>query len=406
MIIDKKSDIKTGLFLTICPFLLFFCTFNLGGYYKYLSLIIFGISVLYISMYSETIIIRLQDTFVFVLLLTYFIFSLIWGKNETFAIIQYSMFYISGRVLCQISSAKDENNLIKYILLGSIGFSLYAILTVLSSQMTHDKRIPDIWNNQPIATTQYAAWLILLIAFLPYVMNNFRNISIIKKAIIIFTMIGAVGSIFIMASRTGMLIIALAIVMGFYFLLKDKRKTEFLVACVVFCALIIAYVYNLFGLKEWVDNSNLVIRLRSSRVPALQSSRMEYYEYVIKNFFKHIWGGFFFSNEIGASIHNIFLDLYDATGIIPLIALVLVFIKIAQNILFIIKSKNILLPIKIVFICWFSINIIQLLLEPVWSYGYKGYLSFIFFCIGGLESYVYIKKTKRHPLTEQKRPSL
>ena len=86
--------------------------------------------------------------------------------------------------------------------------------------MTHDKRIPDIWNNQPIAATQYAAWLILLIAFLPYVMNNFRNISIIKKAIIIFTMIGAVGSIFIMASRTGMLIIALAIVMGFYFLFK------------------------------------------------------------------------------------------------------------------------------------------------------------------------------------------
>lgn len=176
----------------------------------------------------------------------------------------------------------------------------------------------------------------------------------------------------IVGSRTTMFICGLSIIVGIVILIRNIRKNN--VKKTLLILLLISLIFfviiqaNIFGISDIFNKSYLFSRFNNS-VSAGESifSTQRWGikgEYLV-NALEWPWGGGKIrqmSNNLYA--HDIFLDTLSEGGIICLILLISYFVFFIKNILRFIRANN-TLEIKLLFIPYIVIVLIQMFLEPV-----------------------------------------
>ena len=152
--------------------------------------------------------------------------------------------------------------------------------------------------------------------------------------------------------------------------------------------------FNVFGLCDYLENSNLYYRfLNKSSDEFFSSGRFELKQAYFQNFTDALFGGSKLKTISGKYAHDLFLDTYDEAGIFALVAVTAfifrslwVFFKCLKNIFLDINIKLVILSTYISFY-------LQFLIEPILQ-GVPW--LFMLFCVvhGMLESFYSDIKSK------------
>lgn len=364
--------------------LMFFTCLNFNNTYRAFSIILLVVCLLgFIK--KRQIRVNFFDLFIVVFLLSYyFLDKSINDRNKIVSVITFFIFYIAGKyIISKYYDNNSENQISCYLLLSAAaGISIYATLTTFNSDFTITRICTLFWGTGTAPATQIAAWEILTISFIPWLIVSRKLISPWLMVGSIIIEIGAIASMFILSSRTGLIIIVFAFVWAFFSMVKYKKWRILWLTVGLLVFAIISYYLNLFGLKTIIGTSNLVLRLNSSGLSDVRATR---HLYVLQNFIKYPNGGLHYNAHFGGQIHSMFLDLYDEVGIIPFILFFGLYLSIAIKIYKLIKAKAVSIETIIGISGFFILNSLQYFMEPVWDYNYPCYLAVLFLFMGVID---------------------
>lgn len=381
-----KDNESYSLEIPLACFLLFIYGLNLFNRYFYISYAVAGICAMFLLI-RHKIHASLQTLFVFVFLTGYYLLtSLINNESRTEIVVQCAIFYCFGAISYQCICG-NQYKLFKLVAYGTAGFGLYGVISSFYSVLDSGRYLQDVWGGGRLAATQVAAWCMVYMAFVPWLVFKGRNIRKLLKALLYVLMAFSVISFFILSSRTG-LIVSVFIVFIILLISIRERHSKVLTAIVaLFFVALLAYTFNFAGIQTAFWNSNLILRMlqkQSTLGSAFDTGRVDRWIYVLTHFADNFGGGYYYSRQLGGMIHNFFLDLYDECGLLPLLLMLVVVIRLIYGMVCIGK-RNIDLEDKIGIISWFVVILILFLSEPVLYYGRTNLMAFFFFMIALVE---------------------
>ena len=397
-----KSAEKGRIVQAIYYVMIFCVMFNIFGMYSAFLMAAFVITV-FNAMNQSVLVIENFDFLIAAFFGVYILFSWVSSsKNEIEPVAQFMMLYMMGRYMiktCREDGDGKKRFFLLILLLGAVAISLNATVTVFSSDINSQGRLSDFWTGQLLSQTQLAAWEIMLISFMPFLVVSQDVLSKTQRILLLILVIASVASVFILSSRTGLIVVLLALILSVRMMFKIGNS-RMLAVFIAFCLIgFIFFIFDLFGLRTAVLDSNLVKRLiQNEGYQIFKSERFDNYAFVLSNFFSHMLGGYNYRNAIGGEIHNIFLDLYDEAGIVALVLFLIIAVLVARRVYYVCKNKNSALSFRLAIGCWFFINTLQLMVEPVWDYGSRAYLAFFFFSIGALVTVYNDEKREKKPV--------
>lgn len=382
-----KGDEKTySIETTLACFLLFIYGLNLFNRYFYISYAVVGICVLFLF-FKPKIHASLQTLFVFVFLAGYYLLtSLINNESRAEFVVQCAIFYCFGAISYQCAYGK-QYKLFKLVAYGTAGFGLYGVISSFYSVLDSGRYLQDVWGGGRLAATQVAAWCMVYMAFVPWLVFKGRNISKLLKALLYVLMAFSVISFFILSSRTGLIVSVFIVFLILLISIREKQSKVLTAIVALFFVALLAYIFNFAGIQTAFWNSNLILRMlqkQSTLGSAFDTGRVDRWIYVLTHFADNFGGGYYYSRQLGGMIHNFFLDLYDECGLLPLLLMFVVVIRLIYGMVCIGK-RNIGLEDKIGIISWFVVILVLFLSEPVLYYGRTNLMAFFFFMIALVE---------------------
>lgn len=378
-------------FKRIVEILLLLYAINICGLYPKVSILIAMVLVIYVI--SNRTIKKSKMTLLVILFgVTYLVFSsVINGENINEKVYQIILLYFFGAAVTRsLLDRSDYEEVFNIVLTGCIGFGLYGILTTLfsSASMSDTRRLVDIWSpDSVVAATQITAWIVAFLAIIPWFIFNIENQNVIKKIAIMILSILASISLFILSSRTGLLVLVLVVVMTLYYVAKVHQTKTLRRMIGIIIAGLLGFGFNIFGIQDKFWNSNLMMRIifKSANGGVFETSRTESWLYVLSHWTDYMFGGYHYSSAINMQIHSMILDLYDQVGIIVTLLFIVIIIKTVFNLIIIVKNNVTRFPMGLGLSILFCLMLIVLFSEPVWYYGKSNYVAFFFFIIAVIE---------------------
>lgn len=366
--------------------LLFVYGLNIFNRYVYISYFVAGISLLFVLI-RHKVHLSPQPLFVFTFLVGYYLLaSFINGESKLELVSQCALFYVFGAVSYQCANGQ-QNKMFKMVAFGTSGFAIYGIITSFYSVLDSGRYLQDVWGGGRLAATQVAAWCMMYMAFVPWLIFKGKEIGRAFRAILYLLMVLSVISFFILSSRTGLIVSVLIILMILVISIREKQNKILVSLVAVFFLAILAYTFDVAGLRTAFWNSNLILRMvqkQSTLGSAFDTGRVDRWIYVLTHFTDKMSGGYFFSGQLGGMIHNFFLDLYDECGIVSLVLFALIVARLIWG-MSQINRRSIDLADKIGLMAWFAVISILFLSEPVLYYGRTNLMAFFFFMIAMVE---------------------
>lgn len=206
------------------------------------------------------------------------------------------------------------------------GFFLHGALNILIYAMNPSTMIErsmiNIWGGQLTATLQN-------LLFIPIISLLFYGIYILRdkkrKIIIIIACVIAVYGSIVSASRTLLYLVLICFLINMIFTAQKNqyRRMNILVSVLVLVvALVVAYEFNLFGIRLWVESSSLGKRIAtgiSTNDSLIENIRWTMSLKILSELPSHPLGNI----TVVHYAHNLFLDIAKYTGIIPALGLLL-----------------------------------------------------------------------------------
>ena len=376
-----KSADSYSLSISLAGFLMFIYGLNLFNCYFYVSLVVAVLCFLYLL--NRKIQISLQALFVFAFLLFYCLLSLmINNENRLELVFQCMVFYCFG------ATYGNRKNLFKLVACGTAGFGLYGVISSFRSVLDSGRYLQDVWGGGRLAATQVAAWCMVYMAFVPWLVFKKSIGRFLKVKLYCLTGFSVI-SFFILSSRTGLIVIVFILFLVFFISIREKQSKILTSLIAFFFATFFAYTFDFAGIRTAFWNSNLVLRMiqkQSAMGSAFSTGRIDRWVYVLTHFGDNLCGGYQYSSQLGGMIHNFFLDLYDECGLLPLLLMIIVVARLIYGMVCVGRHSNsICLEDKVGLISWFVIILILFLSEPVLYYGRTNLMAFFFFMIALVE---------------------
>lgn len=302
--------------------------------------------------------------------LTFFLFSYKLGFYSVMGFCIPMAYYIGSNI-----KEPSEDNIKKIIYIIAFGMASHVVLnfiyelsidgfTYLNS-FTHY----DIWLQGKVQETLTAVNYMFLTACTYYLAiyekNRNNKITGLIMLIIIF-----IYNIFL-GRRTPVLMLGISIIVSLlldlFVLNKNNvnKKTIYVLLLAILAPIllmIIVYLFNLFGLRQWIRGLKIVSKFLWV---GLKSERLELFINGLKLMPYHLWGGQEISNSVGIYIHDLWMDTYDYAGIVPYVLLIIYSIYYLINMIKLVKNKNISNNYKLLFIVLFIVCFLQLCLDPI-----------------------------------------
>ncbi|MFL2060975.1 hypothetical protein [Marinilactibacillus psychrotolerans] len=385
-----SSTIKLNLVDLFVVVLIFM--YGLSFYLQYSSIMIILLLVTLLFYTHKGLYFNIQVLAISFLFLTYAGFSLVINnENNLITVMSWFCMYLIGFVLMQSSSQNKEKFLKNLLIYGSLGLLIHCYLNVfISGEYYYLRQYYDYWNGNLIKATQLAAWAGTVLGVLYYWFTNFKQQSAIIKVLSILSCLCVLLISLNIASRTLIISILLMLIFVFFEKMK-KRKTKeqhfhfLLFTLILFFLVYFLFWFNLWGARDYIEESNLLSRWSNliHDTNTNDGGRLTIWLYSINHLDELLFGGYNAREAVG-ELHNLWLDMLDAVGIIPFSFLLIVTFQIINNLRKLLKTNNISNQFVSFMHMWYFFAFIQLFIEPVLNYGYINYLGFFWFVSGGL----------------------
>lgn len=309
---------------------------------------------------------------------SYFLIDTTLIKSMTYKIfytLSVICIYRNGRCVIYkgLSSYQKSVKTEKIIRFISISYFIYVFISIIYSfqkgQFMISRNPLNIWNGELRAATHYGTMLILPVSYAIFVLFKASKKS--EKILGAFIITFAVITSLMTASRTILYVIPIGVFACYYIDIKIQGKLTNKNFCgiVIFIVLIFIGIFifesNILGVQDKILSTQLGNRISNGQVSSLaDDGRIKNISYLFSHMGESLFGGGYTRRNSGW-LHNIFLDTYDLSGIIPLIFLILYTITVIRNTKYILKSNMILNSTKVLIFIVLTLSLIQSLLEPI-----------------------------------------
>ena len=317
MKLKLKTQLDPAAIIVLLTFLVFLGFFGLENY---MTLLMLGILALlgldnWRIAKSAAVLLLILMTHTVIYVINYNNVSLDWLAKNCFNPV---IMYLVGYWLAKRQSVGKISSLfiIGFLLHGGLNVVLYWI----DPDTLYNRTLVNIWGGEMAATLQNLL-LIPIAALLFYFL--FMETSVRVKIMGIAGVILGVYCTLITASRTLLYIMAIAFFIGtLVYTIKFKRKSvKIWVGIIILAlALVIAYAFDILGIRSWVELSELYDRVASGVDEANSVTgnvRWDMALTVLKDLFDKPFGKIDSVNYA----HNLYLDMAKFTGFLPALAL-------------------------------------------------------------------------------------
>lgn len=241
--------------------------------------------------------------------------------------------------------------------------------SIIQGQLLNNRNPLNIWTGTPRAATHFGTMLVIPLAYSMWLMMTGEK----KCKKILGTIMTIMSIIFtiMMASRTILLFVPIAFVSIYFCNIKmtgkfEKKHLNQLLLCILIVVfLFLMYMLNIFQFRTFLSNSQLGKRYAQGSVTTItEDGRMLHIIYLFSHLKESFWGGGYTRLHSG-NLHNIYLNVYDLSGIIPFLLLVVFSVHVMKTVLKILKMTIINKSCKILIVVVYVLIFIQFLMEPV-----------------------------------------
>lgn len=255
--------------------------------------------------------------------------------------------------------------LIAMISLGS--FTHYGLNFLYNIGKSLGRNTNDIWTGQQMAATGQNALACLMLGFSIAMLFSPR-----KK----WHRVGALFAIVLMilynmvlSTRTMIVMLLALLVVAFVFVQKgspSSQKRKVLVVVILLALLtVMAYIFNIGGLQEYIHRSSLYSRFRGYGMFTWnETSRLYRKVHYIKNMHKYPFGGMHLRAQYRYA-HDLLLDGYDEYGIVVFLLLIAILIHGGMQLYRILKRSSYSFSFKISLLLIYSAILLEFMIEPI-----------------------------------------
>lgn len=253
---------------------------------------------------------------------------------------------------------------------GFLNMMTYFRLYGFSISVIGARRFPDIWRGIQWSATLQGTLYTLMVSLLFYsiillIRKEKRGLSILLIMSIAFSLMAS----FIMGNRSLIVIMFISFVSNviLYSILikKNPLKIIQIIGIIVIIALLITALYrnNILGIREFIEGSTWY--MRSNIVLSTEDPRIFLYKSATSQMFDYPFGGY--SMHLGSSsyVHNLWLDVLYATGLIPFSFLCWYTIKTIKNLVRLLKQKHTDIEFKIFIFSIYTGFLLNFMVEPI-----------------------------------------
>lgn len=225
----------------------------------------------------------------------------------------------------------------------------------------------DIWSGMVSSSTGQMINYTFAAAILTYVIVKSRKHLFALLLIIPSLLFGV-----ILGSRTSIVISVISVLTGLIVLCfnvntkKAKVSIAMIIALMIF--IVFALQFNIFGISDIIGKSYLMTRLdlaKNNNAGALDTERWQIKMEYIKKMFEHPWGGGSIRRLVNNNYaHDLLLDIYSEGGIMSFLLMAIYLIMLVKSMICFIKKSN-SLDIKVLFIPFLIVVLMQMMLEPI-----------------------------------------
>ena len=270
-------------------------------------------------------------------------------------------------------STKARSKRIEYVIsVVAISYTSYLLLTVFNSlfrgQFSISRNPLNIWTGTFRAATHYGTMSVIPLAFGLFLIftGTFKWKRRLGIMIVLFTGMLAVMT----ASRTIILLIPIGSIFGYFAnvdmqgVLKKRNLNQLLGAILLLSIGIFVFATNLFNTQSIFMSSPLGQRYLSGSIPTLENDgRLVNVRFFLEHIVGSIWGGGYTRQHAG-NLHNVYLNVFDLSGIVPFLLLVLFTIMVVKDFKRLGQNKSVYFPNRLLLFLGFFLSFNQILLEP------------------------------------------
>lgn len=270
-------------------------------------------------------------------------------------------------------SVASKNNILGI----TSGLALHAALNYLvNAGNTNRGLLIDFWSGSYWSATGSGFLNTMIFSLLVYfvVIEQRRWVKLSFGILTVFCTL----YMLMLGNRTQLIILGVAVAgVGVIYLMERRRwdslAKTFVGVCLLITALIICYRFNIFGLADLIDSSNLVARfIEKSEMSKSNSERVYQFWAGIKNLYQHPFGG----QKSQMYFHNMWLDISRVAGIIPMVLMLLYNGITLQHTVQLFRNKQIDIATRYVALSVYIGCLMNFCVEPVLDGLVSFFLSF------------------------------
>ncbi|WP_282938856.1 hypothetical protein [Paenibacillus sp. RC67] len=393
--------------LWIVPLFLFSINLYNKEIYIVIAMIILG---MLISVYKKTTF-RLTADMILISLfsISYILIFRIYNTIDLIVLLLYVVEPIGCFFIGYLIFKKEAQLIYKTIITIVLGNMLYGSINMLLyfktfGANTYERRVPDIWTDIGMAATLQGTHFtpvasLLFFSFILWINRKYKVLSFILFFGAIFSLVSSV----VLGNRTLIIITLLTLFSNIilYSMLVKKKQSSILksifLAASFFILIWVVYSYNLFGISDFILDSQFYVRM-NEQGSMLDDPRMLVYSNALVELFNYPLGGYKLDLGGLSYAHNLWIDVLYVAGIIPFIFLGLYTLKSIINLGFIIRSDRVNVEFKVLIFSIYIGYLLNFMVEPILE-GVP--FMFISFClINGLVR-KYLDYLKKHKVIKQ-----
>lgn len=295
---------------------------------------------------------------------------------------------------------KNQRTVVDNILGIALGFALYACLNYSVNAGHNRHQLIDFWSGSFRTATGSGFLNTIIFSILTYTLFLEKR-KWLKLLLLIASAI-CVLYVFMLGTRTQLLILAVMLVVGVFLLMRELGSTKNalrLLAVVVCAAALVwlAYTTDFMGFGKFVDSSNLIARFVEKKgLESSNSQRFSVFVAGLKELYLYPFG-----NAEQDYCHNLWLDVGRVSGILPFALLLCFHIMGMVRVIRIYRDKKLDTGLRYLVLLVYLGVLANFFVEPI----LQGMLNFFLaFCaINGLvDSFCFHRK--RQMLCSQNKP--
>jgi hypothetical protein len=231
----------------------------------------------------------------------------------------------------------------------------------------------DAFSGEISAATGQIAYAFVFCSIVGYLL--FMNHSFWKKIIYILMFFVMLIYNIALGGRTFFLLSFLSIVIGVFVYIKNKKMSMVSVKILIGVGMLIGllfliYTMDVFGVKSTVQQSYFYERFFAETdysVGVFSDSRLSIKGEYLKHLLDYPFGGGAISDKVGYYAHELWLDTYDAAGIIPFVLIIVYSIASAVGIFKFSRREDVNSEERMLLISFLVTMVVSFFLEPIIS---------------------------------------